>query len=103
MSLGRERQKKMVQRFGNERTLAVVDRVQAVADSIGMNVTTLATAWSKQHDFVASTIIGASHVDQLQQSLAAADLDLDCETMERLAVIEDEIPNAMPEDGLRRL
>ena len=52
---------------------------------------------------MASTIIGASHVDQLQQSLAAADLDLDCETMERLAVIEDEIPNAMPEDGLRRL
>ena len=103
MSLGRERQKKMVQRFVNDRTLAVVDRVQAVADSIGMNLTTLATAWSKQHDFVASTIIGASHVDQLQQSLAAADLDLDCETMERLAVIEDEIPNAMPEDGLRRL
>ena len=93
----------MVQRFVNDRTLAVVDRVQAVADSIGMNLTTLATAWSKQHDFVASTIIGASHVDQLQQSLAAADLDLDCETMERLAVIEDEIPNAMPEDGLRRL
>ena len=94
MSLGRERQKKMVQRFVNDRTLAVVERVQAVADSIGMNLTTLATAWSKQHDFVASTIIGASHVDQLQQSLAAADLDLDCETMERLAVIEDEIPNA---------
>ena len=103
MSMGGERQKKMVQRFVNDRTLAVVDRVQAVADSIGMNLTTLATAWSKQHDFVASTIIGASHVDQLQQSLAAADLDLDCETMERLAVIEDEIPNAMPEDGLRRL
>ena len=60
----------MVQRFVNDRTLAVVERVQAVADSIGMNLTTLATAWSKQHDFVASTIIGASHVDQLQQSLA---------------------------------
>jgi len=103
LSLGRERQKKMVQRFINDRTLAVVARVKDVADSIGLNLVTLATAWSKQHEFVASTIIGASHVDQLDQSLAAADLDLDAETMDRLGSIEDEIPNAMPEDGLRRL
>ncbi|MBT5927328.1 MAG: aldo/keto reductase [Verrucomicrobia bacterium] len=100
---GQERQKKMASRFINDRTLAVVDRVQAIAQEIGMNPITLATAWTKQHDFVASTIIGASHVDQLNETLAAGNVELDSETMALLDQIETDIPNAMPEDGLRRL
>ena len=63
----------------------------------------MAIAWSKQHDFVASTIIGASRLDQLEESLAAADVILDEETLARIDAIDEEIPNPMTEDGLRRL
>jgi len=42
---------------------------------------TLATAWSKQHDFVASTIVGVSKFDQLADILAAADLELSSDVM----------------------
>ncbi|MDC0267951.1 aldo/keto reductase [bacterium] len=100
---GKERQKKMARRFVNDRTLEVAFRVKALAGELGMHPVTLATAWSKQHDFVASTIIGASDEGQLKDSLAAAGLTLDPETILKLEEIEIEIPNAMPEDGLRRL
>ena len=100
---GKERQKSMARRFVNDRTLAVVDRVQTIARDVGMNPITLATAWSKQHDYVASTIIGASHVDQLEDTLSAGGVVLDGETMAKIEQIESDIPNPMPEDGLRRL
>ncbi|MFN9976537.1 MAG: aldo/keto reductase, partial [Phycisphaerae bacterium] len=60
-------------------------------------------AWSKQHDFVASTIIGATTVEQLNESLAATDLILCPETLQRIDEIDVDIPNPMKEDGLRRL
>ena len=100
---GGERQKRMARRFVNDRTTEATRRCMEIAADIGMSPVTLATAWSKQHDFVASTIIGASHVDQLEDSLRAADITLDAETMQRLDEIETEIPNPMTEDGLRRL
>lgn len=100
---GEPRQKRMAARFLNDRTLAVTERLQGIAKDLGVSVTALAVAWSKQHDFVASTIIGATTVAQLDESLKAADLLLDEETLRRIDAVDAEIPNAMTEDGLRRL
>jgi aryl-alcohol dehydrogenase-like predicted oxidoreductase len=52
---------------------------------------TLATAWSKQHDFVASTIVGVTKVEQLPDILAAADLVLAPETMRKIDAVTKEI------------
>jgi len=52
-----------------------------IAAEAGISVVTLATAWSKQHDFVASTIVGASKFDQVADILAAIDLELSPEVM----------------------
>ena len=41
-----------------------------------MSVTTLAVAWSLAHDFVGSTLIGATRVEHLDDSLAAAEVKL---------------------------
>ena len=41
-----------------------------------MSVATLATAWTLTHDFVGSTIIGATTREQLNDTLAAADVTL---------------------------
>lgn len=100
---GGERQKKMAKRFVNERTLETARRLEAIAADLSISVTTLSVAWSKQHDFVASTIIGVSRFEQLEENLAAADLVLDNETLARIDEIDVEIPNPMTEDGLRRL
>jgi len=93
----------MARRFVNERSLEATARLMEIARSVGMSVTTLATAWSKQHDFVASTIIGATEVGQLDDTLAAAEVVLDAETLARIDQIEEEIPRSFGEDGLRNL
>ena len=103
LEMGKERQLKMARRFVNDRTLETTARLEEIAKDLGVSVVTLAIAWSKQHDFVASTIIGVSHIDQLEENLAAADLVLDADTMVRIDRIDAEIPNPMTEDGLRRL
>ncbi|MEH6518788.1 MAG: aldo/keto reductase [Halioglobus sp.] len=88
---GEKRQKAMAGRFVNDRSIASTKRFQQIADEAGMSVITLATAWSKQHDFVASTIVGATTVDQLDDILAAADLELDGETIRKINAVTREI------------
>jgi len=100
---GEERQQRMARRFLNERSIETTVRLQEIAQSIGTTATALALAWSRQHDFVASTIVGATSVQQLQESLVAQDLILDPETLDRIDSVENEIPYPMTEDGLRRL
>ena len=100
---GNDRQKAMARRFANERTFETTARLQVIAKDIGVTVTQLAVAWSRQHDFVASTIIGATTVAQLEESLGAKDLILSEETLKRINEIDVAIPNPMTEDGLRRL
>ncbi len=100
---GGPRQKRMARRFVNERTLETTARLQEIARDIGVSVTALSVAWSRQHDFVASTIIGATTVAQLNESLEARDLILDTETLARIDALDEAIPNPMTEDGLRRL
>ena len=85
------RQAAMVKRFVNEKTLASTARFKAIADEAGIPLVTLATAWSKQHDFVASTIVGATTTDQLPDIFAAADLTLASEVMKKIDAVTREI------------
>ncbi len=52
---------------------------------------TLAIAWSKQFDFVASTIVGANTVEQLQESLAAMDIQLSEDVLDQCEQVHREI------------
>lgn len=85
------RQQKQRNRFLNEKTLDTTAELMTLAAELNMSVTTLAVAWSKQHDFVASTIIGASSADQLEDSLKAADVVLADETLKRIDEITGRI------------
>ena len=85
------RQAAMARRFVNDKSLAATARYMEIAASIGMSLVTLATAWSKSHDFVVSTIVGATHTDQVPDILAAADVTLDAETLKRIDAVSKEI------------
>jgi aryl-alcohol dehydrogenase-like predicted oxidoreductase len=85
------RQAAMVNRFINEKTLASTARFKAIAEEAGISVVTLATAWSKQHDFVASTIVGATRAAQLPEIFAAADLTLTADVMKKIDAVTKEI------------
>ncbi len=85
------RQAAMATRFVNDKTLASTARYQAIANEAGLDLVTLATAWSKQHDFVASTIVGVTDIDQLPPILAAADLVLPDEVMKAINKVSKDI------------
>jgi aryl-alcohol dehydrogenase-like predicted oxidoreductase len=103
LTKGAERQKRMAQRFVNPRSIEATARFTSIADEIGVTVTALSLAWSRQHDFVASTIFGVTGMAQLEECLAATDLILSDETLRQIDAIDFDIPNPMTEDGLRRL
>jgi aryl-alcohol dehydrogenase-like predicted oxidoreductase len=86
-----ERQQRMLRRFVNERSIESTQRFQAIAADLGISVVTLAVAWSKQHDFVASTIVGATTAEQVPELMAAAEVTLDAETLKRINAISREI------------
>ena len=85
----------MALRFVNEKSLLSTERFQAIAAEIDMSVTTLAVAWSKQHDFVASTIVGATVPEQMDEILAAANVQLSAETMAKIDKVSAEIKYPM--------
>lgn len=76
-----ERVQQMALRFLNDKTLASTARYMEIAAGLDIAPATLAIAWSKQFDFVASTIIGANSCEQLEESLAAMELELSEETL----------------------
>ena len=85
------RQVDMGRRFVNERSLSATERFMAIATEAGLDPVTFAVAWSKQHDFVASTIVGVSADDQLDVILAAADLALPADVMAAVDAVSRDI------------
>ncbi len=86
-----ERQRQMATRFVNEQTMASTKRFQGIAAQAGLSVVTLAVAWSKQHDFVASTIVGATSPEQMPDILAAADVTLERDLLAEIDAVSREI------------
>ena len=85
----------MTRRFVNERSLAATARFVDIAREAGLAPATLATAWTLSRDFVGSTIIGATRVEQLDDTLAAAGVTLDADTLKACDRVRKEIPYPM--------
>jgi aryl-alcohol dehydrogenase-like predicted oxidoreductase len=86
-----KRQQAMLHRFVNDKALESTRRYQAIAAELGMSVVTMAIAWSKQHDFVASTIVGATTAEQVPDLLAAAEVTLSPETLAQIDTVSREL------------
>ncbi len=85
------RTKVMTARFVNERSLAATEKFASVAREHDLSPVTFATAWSLAHDFVGSTLVGATRVEQLDDILAAADVTLPASAVEAVDKISKEI------------
>lgn len=85
------RQQLMASRFLNDRTLASTQEYLRIAHEAGLDPVTMAIAWSKQFEFVASTIIGATMPQQLDASLAAMEVNLPVEVLKALDTVHAKI------------
>ncbi|MFI5317794.1 MAG: aldo/keto reductase [Myxococcota bacterium] len=86
-----QRGKIMARRFVNEKTLAATERFAKIAADAGLAPVTLAVAWTLAHDFVGATIIGATQVSQLDDSLRAADVKLSAEVLAACDAVTKEL------------
>jgi aryl-alcohol dehydrogenase-like predicted oxidoreductase len=73
---GGSRGEAMTRRFVNEKTLAATERFAKVAAECDLPLATFATAWTLSRDFVGSTIIGVTKVEQLAELTRAASAKL---------------------------
>lgn len=89
------RQAEMAERFSNDRALASTAKFMEIAKSAGLSPTTMAIAWSKQHDFVASTIVGVTKAEQCQEIFDAAGLILSDDILKAIDAVSKEIPYPM--------
>lgn len=65
-----------VHQFLNERTYTIIDELQRLAGELETTPAAVALAWVQNRPGVASTIIGARRLDQLDQNLTALDVTL---------------------------
>ena len=78
-------------RFVNKKSLEATLKYMEIAKRLEISPVTLAVAYSKQFDFVASTIIGARNAEQLDASFAAMNLELSKQTMQEIQKIQEDI------------
>ena len=85
------RLKAMYGRFVNEKTLGATAKYLEIAKRYELSPVTLAVAWSMHFDFVASTIIGARHASQLEESFKALETKLSPELLQEIEGVQKEI------------
>jgi aryl-alcohol dehydrogenase-like predicted oxidoreductase len=81
---------------GTERNWATVDAVRQIADQIGATPSQVALSWVANRPAVSSTIIGARTIEQLNDNLAAAELQLDPEAISHLDKVSAPTPDEYP-------
>lgn len=74
----------MIKRFMNDTVLERVQRLQPIADELGLTMAQLAVAWVLQNKNVAAAIIGASRPEQVTENAKAAGVEIPAELMTRI-------------------
>jgi aryl-alcohol dehydrogenase-like predicted oxidoreductase len=86
-------------RSERERTWTVIRTVEAIAEQRGSSMAQIALAWLVDRPAVASVILGARTLEQLDDNLAAADLHLTEEETARLDAASDPAAADYPYGG----
>ena len=81
-------------RYAEDTNYVVADRFAAHAADHGVKPAALAVAWVMGHPAVTAPIIGARNLDQLEESLAAVDLDMTPAWREEISALSPAPPPA---------
>jgi aryl-alcohol dehydrogenase-like predicted oxidoreductase len=83
-------------RFSSEQVLQAVQRLQPVADGLGVTMAQLAIAWVLRGPNVAAAIIGASRPQQVEDNASASGIELD---EAALAAIDEAVADVVVYDS----
>jgi aryl-alcohol dehydrogenase-like predicted oxidoreductase len=83
-------------RYTNENCFKATQLYKELAEKNGFTLTEMAIAFVNQQEFVTSTIIGATTMEQLKENIAAFDVQLNEEIITEIEKIQELIPNPAP-------
>ena len=73
-----------VRPFLNGATFATIDRLRPIASELGLTLGQVALAWVLRRPEVTSAIIGATRLAHVDESVSAADIELDARTLDAI-------------------
>jgi aryl-alcohol dehydrogenase-like predicted oxidoreductase len=85
----------MIKRWMSDDVLTRVQKLQPIADGLGLSMAQLALAWVLQNDNVAAAIIGASRPEQVAENVKAVGVTLDTDVLDQ---IDDALGDAVNRD-----
>jgi aryl-alcohol dehydrogenase-like predicted oxidoreductase len=83
-------------RSSQQRTWDVLSAVETIARAKGSSMAQVALSWARDRPTVSSVILGCRTVEQLDDNLGAADLDLDAQETAALDKASDPAPAEYP-------
>ena len=96
--------------FGNSKFVGrnwdILEVAKAIADEVDRPIAQVALAWTLAREGVASTLIGASKLTQLESNIGATEIRLDDEQLRRLDEASAPVPgfsSSLTSPGLRRM
>jgi len=94
---------KTIERFMDDTVLERVQRLQPIADELGLKMSQLAIAWVLQNPNVATALVGASRPEQVAENVKASGVEIPDELMASIdqalgdAVVRDPAKTVSPE------
>ena len=83
-------------RYTNPNCVKATLMYKELAEENDLTLTEMAIAFVHQQQFVTSTIIGATSIEQLKENIAAFDVKLSDEVILKINAIQELIPNPAP-------
>jgi len=87
---------KFIAKFMTDDVLGRVQRLQPIAQEVGLSLAQLAVAWVLQNPDVSSAIIGASRPEQVRENVKAAGVRLDPSILQRIDEVLGEVVERDP-------
>lgn len=83
-------------RYNGPNSDAAVEEYARIADEAGLSLAQMSLAWINQRHHVASNLIGATTMDQLQENIASIDIKLPGEVRKAIDSVHHRYPNPCP-------
>ena len=90
----------MISRWMRDEVLEAVQKLQPVADSVGLTLSQLAIAWVLQNDNVSSAIMGATKPSQVKENVKASGVKLDASVMSAIDSALGTLPERDPKQNI---
>jgi aryl-alcohol dehydrogenase-like predicted oxidoreductase len=83
-------------RYSNKQSEYLIQKYAELAKELNISLTQLALAFVNQREFVTSTIIGATTMEQLKENINSIHVELSDETLQKIDEIQELQPNPAP-------